>query len=104
MSQQLTLDSVINKDPSARKHGGAETSIEAHERVKPTKEAMYRRIMDLARVRGDYGLTVHEVCGAFGKTPNEVSGRLSELVHKLKWLKKNGEKRNGAAILIVRTN
>ena len=92
----------FNFDPSARKHGGVSTSVDAHRRVVQGKEAMWRRIMELARSRGEYGITVHEVAGAFGKTPNEVSGRLSELVHNFKCLSKTEIRSNGAYVLVVK--
>lgn len=87
-------------DICENRHRGAETSIAAFEKVKHTKQLMYDRIMYLAQQRKDYGITVHDVSHQFGKTPNEVSGRLSEL-KMLGKLKKSGLRRNGAAVLIL---
>lgn len=56
--------------------------------------------MKLAQARKDFGITVHEVARAFGKTPNCVSGRLAELKMAGK-LKKSGERRNHAAVLVI---
>jgi hypothetical protein len=64
------------------------------------KQQMYERIITLVTARGDYGITVHEVAGAFGKTPNCVSGRLTELKATGK-LKKSGLTRHGAAVLVL---
>lgn len=99
MSQQLSiLDSL---DVCASRHGGAETSVAAHERIKGTKEADRNRIMAIVQARKGYGITVHEAAGAlgYGAAINRCSGRLSELVGRGK-LKKSGEKRNNACVLI----
>jgi hypothetical protein len=55
--------------------------------------------MKLVQARKGFGITVHELAGAWGTTPNCVSGRLSELVQRGK-LKKSGERRNHAAVLV----
>lgn len=92
---------ITSNDPSARKSRGSQESADAHERIAHTKSDWYAKIMKLAKARDGYGVTLHEVCNAYGKKPNELSGRLSELVLKLKWLKKSGERRNGCAVLVV---
>lgn len=82
------------------RHRGSPESQSAFERVKHTKRDMYDRILRLAQARKDYGITVHELAAACGKTPNCVSGRLSEL-RMMGKLKKSGQRRNGAAVLIL---
>ncbi len=86
-------------DVCENRHRNSPESQSAFEKVKHGKQLMYQRIMYLAQQRKEYGITVHEVSHQFGKTPNEVSGRLSEL-KMLGKLKKSGERRNGAAVLI----
>jgi len=86
-------------DVCQSRHGGSPESADAHARIVHSKEEKHQRIMKLVRSRGDYGITVHELAGAWGTTPNCVSGRLSELVQRGK-LKKSGERRNHAAILV----
>jgi hypothetical protein len=101
---QMTINEILimGSDPCEVRHGGNENSIAAHAKVKPTKLQTYGKIMDLLYQRGDYGATVHEISGAlgFGAAINRASGRLSEL-KKMKWIKENGEKRHGAAVLVV---
>lgn len=97
MNQPSLLDQI---DICENRHGGSPESVAAHEKVIKEKAAMHERIITLVIARGDYGVTVHEVAGAFGKDPNCVSGRLTELRTTGK-LKKSGEKRHGAAVLIL---
>jgi hypothetical protein len=96
-TQPSLLDQI---DVCENKHGGSAESEAAFEKVVRDKQQMYERIITLVTARGDYGVTVHEVAGAFGKTPNCVSGRLTEL-RMLGRLKKNGERRHGAAVLVL---
>jgi hypothetical protein len=96
-TQPSLLDQI---DVCENRHGGSAESEAAFEKVVRDKQQMYERIIKLVTARGDYGITVHEVAGAFGKTPNCVSGRLTELRMQGR-LKKNGERRHGAAVLIL---
>jgi hypothetical protein len=92
---------VMSNDPSRNRSRGSQESADAHEKVMYSKTEMYERILKLARARGSYGITVKEVAASFGKTPNEVSGRLSELRIHFKKLRKTGERRYGAAVLEI---
>lgn len=100
--EQLTIDQILRLavDPCERKHGGSPTSIEAHKRVVYTKEEVYKRTTALLKARGTYGATSKEIAAAFGVELNTVSGRFSEM-KSMNWIKENGERRNGAAVLIV---
>ena len=97
MTQLSILDAL---DVCASRHGGAETSVAAHERMKHTKADTHNRIMKLAQARKEYGITVKEVAGAFGVQVNTISGRLSELKQRGK-LKDSGQRRLGAAVLVM---
>ena len=97
MSTQLSILDAL--DICASRHGGSQESIDAHSRIIHSKEDKHQRIMKLVQARDGYGLTCKELAAAWGTHPNNVSGRLSELVQRGK-LKKSGERRNGAAVLI----
>lgn len=98
---QLTLESVIQRDPSARKHGGNPASTDAHRRVVHSKQDTYRKIMELLKARGTYGATSKEIAGAFGVGLNTISGRFSEL-KSMQWIRENGLRRDNAAVLVVK--
>jgi hypothetical protein len=99
----MTIEDIlrVSVDPCERKHGGNPQSEAAHKKVVYTKQATYRRIMDLLTARGEFGATSKEIAGAFGVGLNTISGRFSEL-KAMRWIKENGERRNGAAVLVVR--
>jgi len=97
MTQQASLLDQI--DICESRHRGSPESAAAFEKIAGSKQAMYDRILNFARGQQE-GITVHEVAAAFGKTPNCVSGRLSEL-RMLGKLKKSGQRRNGAAVLLI---
>jgi len=96
--QQLDL---IFRDPSARKHKGSQTSIEAHRKVVPTKAATWKRIAELIKARGEYGATSKEIAAAQGKLLHAISGRLAEM-KQMGWIKENGARRDGAAVLVIK--
>lgn len=103
---QFTENDVVPVDPCANRHGGSETSQDAHDRVGPHKREVYARIMSLARQSGSAGITVHEVAEYLQTTPNAVSGRLTELkvMGRLVYAADDqGEKvrRRGAYVLVV---
>lgn len=100
--EQLTIDQVLRiaVDPCERKHGGNPQSVAAHERVKYTKEEVYKRTTALLKARGSHGATSKEIAAAFGVELNTISGRFSEM-KQMGWIKENGERRNGAAVLIL---
>ena len=91
---------TISVDPSARKHKVSPTSVEAHEKVRPSKEHVYKRIMGLLNARAEFGATSKEIAAAFGVQLNCLSGRCSEL-KTMGWIKENGQRRDGAAVLII---
>lgn len=92
----------IAVDPCERKHKGNPESVEAHKRVRHTKEETYRAILDYVRSVG--GATSKEIARAlgYGEAINKISGRLSELKsgpHQR--LKKSGVVREGSAELVI---
>lgn len=97
---QLTLDSVIQNDPSARKHRNNPQSVAAHKKIVHTKQDTWKEITDLIAARGEYGATSKEIAAAQGKLLHAISGRLAEL-KQMKWIKENGQRRDGAAVLVV---
>lgn len=95
------MQQAFNFDPSARKHKGSPTSVAAHDRVAHTKQDSYKWIMELLTARGEYGATSKELAASKGIDLHKVSGRLSEL-KAMQWIKENGLRRDGAAVLVVR--
>lgn len=91
---------VIARDPSERKHKGAETSVAAYRKVEGAKEVTYQKILTLVKARGEFGATSKEIAYALGKQLHAISGRLSEM-RAMKWLKDSGMRRDGAAVLVV---
>lgn len=100
--RQLTIGEILRStlDPCARKHRGNPQSEAAHTRTLHTKQQTYKRIMTLLKARGEFGATSKEIAAAFGVELNTISGRFSEL-KAMKWIKENGERRNGAAVLVT---
>jgi hypothetical protein len=96
---------LFDADPCAGHHHGAETSVAAHERVRPHKRQSYSRILDALRARGPAGGTVHEIAADLGKPDNHISGRLFELRRALvlTFLYDQGAvvKRGGCRVLII---
>jgi hypothetical protein len=93
-------------DPTAGKHHGADTSIQAHERVLPHKRAIYERILAAVQGRGTLGASVHELAEALGTLPHRISGRLTELRAIGRLVYKLDEagarvKRRGACVLVA---
>ena len=80
MTTQLTLqDHVfrINKsDICSRKHHGNRNSIAATQRVDKQKdrELIFQLIKEATN-----GLTLKQACALLNRTPNQISGRFSEL-------------------------
>jgi hypothetical protein len=66
-------------DITARKHKGNPCSVAAHARVEPTEANMRERIRVYVSGCGPHGATLKEVCERFGKLPNQISGRFSQL-------------------------
>lgn len=67
---------VVSPDVCEGRHGGVSTSTAANKRV--CKHQDRATILDLVRAAKD-GLTIKEACAAMGKTPNQISGRFTEL-------------------------
>ena len=87
-----------DSDICERKARRAETSIEAHESIKHSKQNMRERILTWAVGFGPF--TLKDVCDRFGMERNQVSGRLSEL--KLCGeLVATGERRDKCAVLDI---
>jgi len=95
---QLSIFEIITlaSDPCARKSRGNKLSAEAHEKIRHGKEEKYRAILSLLKTRG--GMTSKEIAAAFGVQLNTLSGRFSEML-AMGWIKRTGEKRDGAAVL-----
>jgi len=64
-------------DVCANKHGGVETSVEAN--LKPDKVGDRHFIHQLILEAGSNGLTLKEACSKMGRTPNQISGRFTEI-------------------------
>lgn len=56
-------------------------------------------MLELIRNAGREGMTVHEVAARLERTPNCVSGRLSEL-SKAGLIRRSGRRRKGAAVWV----
>jgi hypothetical protein len=99
---------VFRADPCASKHGGAETSTSAHNRVRPHKRVIYERVLAIIRARGSAGATVHELAEVLDTFPSNISGRLTEMrALRLLTYKLDSDgakvKRRGACVLLMRT-
>lgn len=88
-------------DVCARRHRGARNSVRANERLHGFKVTTRERIRVFIGGCGWGGATLKEICSAFGKLPNELSGRLSELKAD-KVIFDSGRDRNGCAVLVGR--
>ena len=80
-------------DITAGKHGGARASEEAHERIRESSAESRERIYRFIWRRGEYGATTDEIAEALGLFPNQVSGRVSELLYREKSVVRNGVQR-----------
>lgn len=76
MQNHLSTSS-IKEDICYNRHGGAETSIEANKRVR--KERDRELIYGYIKSAGSFGHTLDELCVLLQRTPNQISGRLTEL-------------------------
>jgi hypothetical protein len=82
--------------------------VAAHKVVQPRKREAYQRILEIARICGPEGITVHSIASAMSTTPNCVSGRLSEMrfLGMLDYALDqagNKRKRGGACVLVLPT-
>lgn len=85
---------VPDADPCARKHQGNEQSRAAFAKAQPGIRKAHADILAWLRERGRG--TALEYAAAVGKAPNEVSGRFSELRHRLHLIRPTGVRRDGA--------
>lgn len=102
--EQMTIDQILRMvtDPCTSRHRGNPQSVEAHAKVLHGKAETYQKILDYVEKRG--GATSKEIALALGHGAgvNKISGRLSELRYcKPPKLKDSGERRQGAAVLVI---
>lgn len=69
---QLSFDDICEN-----RHGGAETSVEANKKSDKSKDR--QRILQLL-IDHKEGLTLFDLCDRMHRLPNQISGRLTELV------------------------
>lgn len=91
----------IKPDICRNRHKGNEHSEAANLRIEPHKASMRERIRVFVAACQDYGATIKDVCQSMGKTPNEISGRITELKRD-KVLFDSGREREGCAVLVAR--
>jgi hypothetical protein len=75
--QKEPLFSIKEPDICASRHGGAETSIMADKKVQKTKDR--ELIYGYIKSAGKFGHTCDELSIMLHRTPNAISGRLTEL-------------------------
>jgi hypothetical protein len=91
-------------DITARRHKGNEQSTAAFHVIKDKISASRERILNQIRQRED-GLTCDELAVMFSATPNEISGRCSELKRDGKIYKSGTRKtRSGCSAAILKSN
>lgn len=81
------------EDITSGRHRGSETSEQAHEIAKISKEAAYALIVRTLRARGGKGETVEGLSRALGIRYSTVSARVSELRYKKGLVVPSGERR-----------
>jgi len=70
------------QDICASKHGGAETSKDAFERIRPNLLECQKKVHEAVVNAGDFGLTLNEFCDQSGTQKNSASPRFTELSGK----------------------
>lgn len=98
MTMMMTM--MRSDDICENRHGGNAESAAAFERIRDGLPLVRQAVFDFIRERGEHGATVHEVAAHLGKTPNAVSGRLTELKAD-GWIERTDERRGHAAVLVV---
>jgi hypothetical protein len=89
-------------DITARRHKGNDQSAAAFHVIKDKISASQERILNAIR-QMDSGMTVDELSVYFGTTPNEISGRCSELKRDGKIYKSGTRKtRSGCSAAILK--
>ena len=92
------MSDLFSVDVCERKHGGADTSIEAFQNSLPARQRDSIRVLEV--FRSDVfrnGATLKDVCECLEKEKNEVSGRISELL-KMNKIIPTGEKRDACRV------
>ena len=87
------------KDICERKHGGAETSREAFERLSPNLPEARHEVLLAVEMSGDFGITAKEYADRVLKPLNAVSGRFSELSRD-GWIIRTDKRRDGCAVWV----
>ncbi len=95
MNEQLSLLDLPT-DITFRKHGGNAESIAANPSQFAKRQA-HETILAILQVGGNG--TGQEIADVMGVPYHTVSGRISELRHKLRLIEPTGERRNGGAVL-----
>lgn len=85
-------------DPTAGKHGGAETSVEAYDRANINGDLA--AALGFIRDQKSHGATAKEFAAHLGKSLNAVSGRFTTL-KELELIRPNGLKRDGCFVLVA---
>lgn len=89
-------------DITSGKHGGAETSRQAFERIRPYLTRSQQRVLDVVKRRGPVGATCREIADELRCGMNAVSGRLTELrVRKKIVVSLREPRRGGGQVWVV---
>ena len=88
----------IPPDICSGKHGGNSESIEANPSQFAKRQA-HERILAILQVCNKTG---QEVANVLNVPYHKISGRISELRHKLRLIEPTGERRNGGAVLRIK--
>ncbi len=99
LTPQLDLFS-LPPDICRSRHGGNPQSEQANRRVEPYKRGTREHLLAIIRACGEHGATLLELSAHFCKTPNAISGRLTELKRDGRVLE-SGELRKGCAVLVA---
>ncbi len=96
------VQNTFSLDITARKHKGNEQSISAFHVIKDKISHEQTKILILIAGHPD-GITVDEIAQRYQKTPNQVSGRVSELKRMGKIYKSGTRKtRSGCSAAILK--
>ena len=94
---------MSNEDITRNRHGGnAESTLANRDGNKKKDEA---RVFEIIKDAGDHGITLDEVAERMDRTPNSISGRISQLKKDGK-VAPNGERRktrtgSSAAVIVA---
>src|SRR6185437_8177730 len=88
-------------DICANKHGDNPESVSANQQIASHKRNLQAKVYELILSRGSAGVTSHEICALLGMKLQTVSARCAELKAQ-HVIQSNGERRNGAAVLVSR--